>query len=183
ALEASKRGSFGGLFQGDVEGVDLEPTTVGDYKSILAKQEVDKTVPTVTHRDPSTMVVSQLGTGQKTVKPPDPYQADDMSGIPEGDNSTPSNRQPGIMNTGKTATPDPKNQTAPAGGYQADIIKQQLEEKKKQDAELAKTAMTQGEGFKQGDDLTYQRRKHLMPGYDKDKFTGKMLTHGGLHTV
>ena len=39
AMEAGKKGSFGGLFQGDIEGVNLEPTTVGDWETQIQKNE------------------------------------------------------------------------------------------------------------------------------------------------
>ena len=39
AMEAGKKGSFGGLFQGDIEGVNLEPTSVGDWEAQIKKNE------------------------------------------------------------------------------------------------------------------------------------------------
>ncbi len=38
AMEAGKKGSFGGLFQGDIEGVNLEPTEVGDWQSKIPEK-------------------------------------------------------------------------------------------------------------------------------------------------
>jgi hypothetical protein len=43
AMEAGKKGSFGGLFQGDIEGVNLEPTTVGDWQSKIPEKPTDTT--------------------------------------------------------------------------------------------------------------------------------------------
>jgi len=39
AMEAGKKGSFGGLFQKDIGGVNLEPTTVGDWEAQIQKNE------------------------------------------------------------------------------------------------------------------------------------------------
>jgi len=39
AMEAGKKGSFGGLFQKDIGGVNLEPTTVGDWEARIQKNE------------------------------------------------------------------------------------------------------------------------------------------------
>jgi len=39
AMEAGKKGSFGGLFQGDIEGVNLKPTEVGDWETRIQKNE------------------------------------------------------------------------------------------------------------------------------------------------
>ena len=45
AMEAGKKGSFGGLFQGDIEGVNLEPTTVGDWEAQLEKNKGGEVAP------------------------------------------------------------------------------------------------------------------------------------------
>ena len=46
AMEAGKKGSFGGLFQGDIEGVNLEPTEVGDWQSKIPPKPTDATTHT-----------------------------------------------------------------------------------------------------------------------------------------
>ena len=39
ALQAGKKGSLGGLFQKDIEGVNYEPTTIGDWETQLEKNK------------------------------------------------------------------------------------------------------------------------------------------------
>ena len=87
ALQAGKKGSLGGLFQKDIEGVNYEPTTIGDWETQLEKNKAGyKEI-----QDGKTAFVTKTGRGGKDslvpsapdIMPKDVPQGSTSFGVPD----------------------------------------------------------------------------------------------------